>query len=323
MKSIEHFPFDLHALQAFVAVCESGSMSEAARRLGVTSSAVSQLVKSIETQTGAELLDREFRPSRPTVAGAMLLELANELLEHAKRVSTRIADAARASDTLIRLGCVDSFAATVGPALIQALSGSSRQITLWSGLTPVLSEQLRNRELDAAIVTETAVNDPRIKQRLLLSEAFVAVMPKGRASAGKPLMQAMRELPLIRYTRRSVIGQQVERYLQHMGIDSARRFEFDATDPLLSLVASGLGFGITTPLCLWQARQYLPEVEVLPLPASELGRRDFFLMSRESEGEKLSRDIIGVARQALRQHTIPDIRKALPALPDSAIRCPS
>lgn len=323
MRPTEHFPFDLHALQAFVAVCDSGSMGEAARRLGVTPSAVSQAVKAIETQSGALLLDRDFRPSRPTVAGAALRELATELLEHAKRVATRMGEVARTEDSLIRLGCVDSFAATVGPALIQALSGTSRQITLWSGLTPVLGEQLRTRELDVAIVTETAVPDARIQQRLLLSEAFVAVLPRAHRRRHADIVEEIKRLPLIRYTRRSVIGQQVERYLQHVGVDSARRFEFDATDPLLSLVASGLGCAVTTPLCLWQARQYLNEVEVLPLPASELGRREFFLLSRENEWRQLSREVSNVARQALRQHTIPDIRRALPNLPESVIHCPS
>lgn len=323
MRSLDQFPFDLRTLQAFVAVCESGSMNEAARRLGVTQSAVSQLIKAVETQSGTVLLDREFRPARPTVAGTVLLELANELLAHAKQVSTRMADVARAEETLIRLGCVDSFAATVGPALIHALSGTSRQITLWSGLTPVLSEQLRNRELDVAIVTETPLSDPRIKQRLLLSEAFVAVLPKGMQRRHGDILQDVKDMPLIRYTRRSVIGQQVERYLQHVGLDSPRRFEFDATDPLLSLVASGLGYGVTTPLCLWQARQYLGDIDVVPLPASELGRRDFFLVSRESEWQQLSREVTNVVRQALQQHTIPDIRKALPSLPHGAIHCPS
>jgi hypothetical protein len=53
-------PFDLHALQAFVAVCEGGSMIEAARKLGVTQSAISQLIKSLETQSGMVLLDGSF-----------------------------------------------------------------------------------------------------------------------------------------------------------------------------------------------------------------------------------------------------------------------
>jgi DNA-binding transcriptional LysR family regulator len=320
MKSIEDIPFDLHALQAFVAVCESGSMSGAARRLGVTQSAASQLIKSMEVQTGVSLLDREFRPSRPTAAGRVLLELANDLLEHARRISSRVLDAARAGQVMIRLGCVDSFAATVGPALIRALSGTSRQITLWSGLTPILSEQLLNREIDMAIVTETTVDDPRITQRRLLSESFVAVVPKDRVIAPGKARAALGKMELIRYTRRSVIGQQVDRYIRHIGLESPRRFEFDATDPMLSLVASGLGYAITTPLCLWQARQYLDQVAVVALPESELGRRDFFLMARESEWVDLSNEIIGIAQQALHQQTIPDIRKFLPTLPDSAIR---
>lgn len=221
---------------------------------------------------------------------------------------------------MIRLGCVDSFAATVGPALIRGLSGSSRQITLWSGLTPILSEQLLNREIDMAIVTETTVDDPRITQRRMLSESFVAVVPKGRTIAPGKARAALGKMELIRYTRRSVIGQQVDRYIRHIGLESPRRFEFDATDPMLSLVASGLGYAITTPLCLWQARQYLDQVDVVALPESELGRRDFFLMARESEWTDLSSEIIGITQQALRQQTIPDIRKFLPTLPDSAIR---
>jgi DNA-binding transcriptional LysR family regulator len=321
MKSNQTIPFDLHALQAFVAVCECGSMMEAARLLGVTQSAVSQLVKSLEAQSGVILLDRDFRPSRPTVAGRMLVELSNELLDHARRVSARIANASRADEIQIRLGCVDSFAATVGPSLVKAISGTSRQITMWSGLTPVLSEQLQSRELDLAIVTETAIKDPRIHQRLLLSEAFVAVIPKTGEKQPRDFREVLKKLPLIRYTHRSVIGQQVDRYIRHIGVESSRRFEFDATDPMLSMVASGLGCAITTPLCLWQARHYLDEVIVLRLPESDIGRRSFFLLSRESEWTNLSNEIVQLTQQVLKKQTIPGIRKVLPNLAATVIRC--
>lgn len=322
MKSIEAIPFDLRALQAFVAVCDCGSMSEAARLLGVTQSAVSQLVKSLEGQSGVVLLDRDFRPSRPTSAGRILLELSNELLDQARRISARLADVSRAQEVQIRLGCVDSFAATVGPALVKAISGTARQITMWSGLTPMLNEQIQGRELDLAIVTETSLKNPRIRQEQLMSEAFVAVLPKTRKKPDKHGLQAMlKNMQLIRYTPRSVIGQQVERYIRHIGIDSPRRFEFDATDPLLSMVASGIGYAITTPICLWQARHYLKEVTVLPLPDSKLGRREFFLLSRESEWPRLASEIAQLTRQVLTRQTIPEIRKAIPELPATALQC--
>jgi DNA-binding transcriptional LysR family regulator len=130
------------------------------------------------------------------------------------------------------------------------------------------------------------------------------------------------ELPLIRYSQRSVIGQQVERYLRHIGLHAQRRFEFDATDPLLSLVSAGLGWAISTPLCLWQSRQYLDSVTVLPLPLARLGQRDFFLLAREGEYGSLDQEIARVTLNVIRRDTLPAIRRAMPALPANTISCP-
>mgnify|MGYP006157985549 CR=1 FL=1 len=67
-----------------------------------------------------------------------------------------------------------------GAPLIRALSGQARQLQMWSGLTPALTEQMLARELDMVICTETSVHDPRIAQRLLFSEPWVAVFPKAQ-----------------------------------------------------------------------------------------------------------------------------------------------
>lgn len=315
-------PIDLRALQAFVAVCETGSMTAAARQLGVSQSAVSQSVSSLEREQGTNLFDRDSRPPRPNIAGRALLELAGPLLEHAQMVSTRIGDASLTGTLPIRLGCVDSFAATVGPELIRAVSGSARQIALWSGLTPGLTKQLHDREIDMAVCTQTVLSDARIVEIPLFSEAFVVVVARAYLDGREDTdwRAVVQDLPLIRYTARSVIGQQVERFALHLGIDSARRYEFDATDPLLSLVTARLGFAISTPLCLWQARHYLNDIAVLPLPPGRLARRDFFLLHRQGEWEEFAGEIVTLTRRVL-DHTIhPALARALPRLPEDALR---
>jgi DNA-binding transcriptional LysR family regulator len=314
-------PIDLRALHAFVAVCETGTMTAAAKRLGLSQSAVSQSVAALEREQGVILFDRESRPPRPNTAGRALLALAVPLLEHAQLVSERLGDASQAGKLPVRLGCVDSFAATIGPELIRAMSNHTRQVSMWSGLTPALSQQLHDHELDLVVCTQTTLSDSRIVERPLFSEAFVAVVARsyleGRGAGD--WRSVARELPLIRYTARSVIGQQIERYARHIGIDSPRRYEFDATDPLMSLVAARLGFAISTPLCLWQARQYLDEVAVLPLPDSRLGRRDFFLLHRAGEWDDFAEEITALTRSVLQGPVRGGLQRELPQLPEDAL----
>jgi DNA-binding transcriptional LysR family regulator len=197
---------------------------------------------------------------------------------------------------------------------------------MWSGLTPSLTEQLQGRELDFVICTDPALSDPRIAQQLLFSESWVAVFPRDHPvrppAAASELAALAGDLSLIRYSQRSVIGQQIERYLRHIGVQAPHQYAFDATDPLLSLVASGLGWAVSTPLCLWQSRQYLEDVTVVPLPPARLGQRDFFLLSRENEWAGLDGDIARIARDVIRLDTAPAIRRAMPALPANAIFCP-
>ena len=49
---------DLRALEVFVTVCETRSMTLAARQLGMTQPAASYAIKRLEEATGAALIDR-------------------------------------------------------------------------------------------------------------------------------------------------------------------------------------------------------------------------------------------------------------------------
>ena len=154
----------------------------------------------------------------------------------------------------------------------------------------------------------------------------MAVFPKAHPvrplASVRELAELPGGLPLIRYSQRSVIGQQIERFLRHAGVQAPRACEFDATDPLLSLVASGLGWAISTPLCLWQSRHHLDAVQVVPLPPARLGQRHFFLLSREGEWSGLDDEVARVTREVIRRDTAPSIRHRLPALPEAVLSCP-
>ncbi|RWA46856.1 hypothetical protein AU476_35210 [Cupriavidus sp. UYMSc13B] len=89
--------------------------------------------------------------------------------------------------------------------------------------------------------------------------------------------------------------------------------------PLLSLVAAGLGWAVSTPLCLWQSRAWLDQVDLVPIPPSRLGQRDFYLLYRTAEWSDLAADIARITRTALTRELVPAIRAMLPGLPANAI----
>lgn len=81
----------LEAMNAFAKVVATGSYAEAARRLGLTRSAVSKAVMSLEHLLGARLLDRTTRRVTPTEAGRAYYEQALQILADVETVEARIA----------------------------------------------------------------------------------------------------------------------------------------------------------------------------------------------------------------------------------------
>src|SRR5277367_6320262 len=83
----------LNALNAFIAVARRKSFAAAARDLGVSTSALSQSVRLLETRLGVTLLVRTSRSVAPTEPGQRLLEnggaAVDQALESLKTVTAK------------------------------------------------------------------------------------------------------------------------------------------------------------------------------------------------------------------------------------------
>ncbi|MEO8623382.1 MAG: LysR family transcriptional regulator, partial [bacterium] len=67
-------------LEALVAVADSGSFTQAARRLGLTQSAVSHAVTGLEQSLSVALIDRSAQGARLTNAGERVIQHARQIL---------------------------------------------------------------------------------------------------------------------------------------------------------------------------------------------------------------------------------------------------
>jgi DNA-binding transcriptional LysR family regulator len=258
----------LWGIEVFLAVAEEGSISGAARRLGVSPSAVSQQVTGLEQAVDAQLLDRTGRPVRLTPAGAMFRRHAQTILNAEAEARAELAVADLSGLTTLRLGMIEDFNAEVTPDLLTALSRDLKgcRFLLETGASHRMLDQLEARALDMVVAADLAsstADEGWREVHPILAEPFVAVTPKG---------QGIGDLPLIQYTARHLMGRQIAGHLARQNLRPAHRFELDSYHAILAMVAAGEGWTILTPLALHHAARFAGRVSVQPLPFAPLER---------------------------------------------------
>lgn len=308
--------FDLHELRVFLAVAETGSMTAAASRLGLTQSAVSQLIRQLEECMGAVLIDRSQRPVSLTATGRVLQRHAQSIIGDAEALEVAVRYAGSRKVQELSIGVVDSFASTVGPTLIKSLlRTAATHLSFRSGLAHEQAEGLLSRNLDFIITSDPLDDVEGLERYVILSEPFLLLISKTMSSASEflDLKFLAAAHPLIRFSARSQIGAQIERHLRRLGIKAARLLEVDATDTLVAMVSAGLGWAIATPLCLLQVRGNMKDIGTRPFPAAGFSRQ-LHLITRAGEYGELPQHIVDLSCKILRQECLPEIGRLAPWL---------
>ncbi|GGV19577.1 LysR family transcriptional regulator [Streptomyces griseoflavus] len=110
----------LRHLRLFVTVAEELHFSRAAERLGMAQPPLSQAIRALERELGAELFDRSPRGVRLSAAGAALLEEARDLLAREERLRALARRAADGGLGTLRAGVPPDTTAAVLSALLAA-----------------------------------------------------------------------------------------------------------------------------------------------------------------------------------------------------------
>ncbi len=117
---------DFRRMAVFAAVVRQGSMSAAARTLGMSTSAVSQQVRLLEQASGVTLLHRSTRKITLTDAGARFAEHCHAMVHAATQAREQLVQAHDAPTGELRLSAPVGFARHVAPALAPLLADHTR-----------------------------------------------------------------------------------------------------------------------------------------------------------------------------------------------------
>ncbi|MDO6708763.1 LysR family transcriptional regulator [Photobacterium sp. 1_MG-2023] len=308
------FGFDLRSLEVFVATAQSGNMTMAATQLGLTQSSVSQTLSALEQNLKVMLLDRSVRPVELTVAGRYFYDQSCHLLAEAEKTHGVMTKGSFQKLHLLRVAMVDSLATSLGQPLVEVIKRHSENWCISTGRSHMHAQALLSRNVDIIISDDALDNNEHLSRHRILREPFVLVIPSQFAHQIQNLHQAISQLDFVRYTADSLIGATIERYLRRLDLNIPIRMQLDNTFAVLSSVAAGLGWTITTPLCLFQCGLTREKLTCLPLPRDEPFFRNLTLVSRHYELGNLPQILAQDSRQIISERFLPQIRDALPWL---------
>ena len=320
MARAGRLPFDLNALEAFLAVCEARSMAGAAKKLALTQPAVSQAVGDLEQRTGVTLFDRSVRPLALTPAGELMRQRASALLSEARQITAEIRHTARGRLALVRAGLVDSLSRALTGPVASFLAQRAEQVSMQSGLTAAHAGALLTRNLDLFIGVDDMSDVEGFDRFELVTEPYILVMP-ARTRAPRTVAEIARcaeKLPFLRYSARSKTGIEIERHLRRLNIDLPHGLEFDTPFGVTDMVARGNGFAISTPICLAEAALDFAALRTAPLPGPEL-KRTLTLVSRRQELGALPRDLTRACKAALEAAPLKALRAVMPWLSEALV----
>jgi DNA-binding transcriptional LysR family regulator len=308
----------LRAMEMFLAAADSGSMTDAARHLKVTQSAISQQLKLLETEMRVTLMDRNTRPLRLTPAGHALRSHAAEILMHADQARAEVRQIAAGPLPHLRIAMFGTLAGTLSPAIVKAVVRRKlpiKTVSILRGMAVQHVRELPRRDVDVVITSNPLIDVEGMERHELIHERFVLILPKGEVPRGASLREIAARLPMIRYSARTEAGRVIEHHLRRQRIEVPPHHAFDAPEDMFAMIGMGQGWAVTAPTHVVHALTPELDVELRALPKPGLSR-SIVLVARKGEMGMLPQQLANLCRQTLRKEYLSRVRALMPGLAD-------
>jgi DNA-binding transcriptional LysR family regulator len=237
---------DTRQLQAFCAVVEKKSFSQAAEQLGVTQPAVSLQVRALEERLGQTLLDRSGRRVEPTEAGRRLYRSAQRMLALEEQLMEEVAaDDGRLAGTL-SIGASTGPGAHLVPLLLCEFQREHPDLhvalSIWD--TQMVIDRVADRQLEVGVVGALRRHRSLEFEPLVRDQIVLAVPPGHPAADGTISVEDLKQETLIVMQEGAGVRQVVEEELRRAGLrlrGVEPKLELGLQESIKSAVAGGYG----------------------------------------------------------------------------------
>lgn len=241
---------ELRHLRYFVAVAEQRHFGRAADELHVSQSPLSQQIRQLERELGADLLTRTTRRVELTPAGRAFYADAVAVLADLDAARARVRSLAAGWSGLVRVGFTGAASLRHLPLVARLVRSHLPDVQLQLSselLTPAQEQALTDGRLDIGLL-RPPVHQPGLTWRTVAVEPLVLAVPVGHRLAdavGVSVTDLAGEV-LLTYPggARSVVRGAVEAAVHRTGTVVSTVQEVEQTTSMVALVAAGLGVAL-------------------------------------------------------------------------------
>ena len=288
------------AMEVFVAIVETGQMTAAARLVGMTQSAASQHIATLERAYEARLIDRSTRPVKPTQAGRLMYRHATRILNSVADLATDMRHQGPHPISVLRVGMLASIATTLSVPVVQLCRTrfGVQDMTLHAGQSGDHETLLRTKRADIVVSSNPFYDMDGLERHDVLTEAFLLVLPRGYDGPADRIEDVLSRLPLVRFADTTSVGRQTEAHLRRLKLNVPRVIQADRSSMVTACVARGMGFTLLTPTLLIDGFVEQMPLYIRPLPVAGMSRR-ITVVAREKELGELPGTLARTARDVL------------------------
>lgn len=243
-------PLSLTQIAGLVAIAETGSISAAARRLGLTQPAASQQIRNLERRLGLALTERAGGRTHLSAAAEALLAPARAALAAAAEMEALAGRHRVQGLGRLRLGTGATACIHLLPPVLAQLRASAPaiEIVITTGDTPDILAALQAGTLDAGFVTlPGAASLPRggpwrgLSLGLWRADPMCALLPAAWPAAAPLSPAALAAGKLILYEPAGLVRALIDAWFATSGIRAQPAMTLGNAEAIKMLVAGGLG----------------------------------------------------------------------------------
>lgn len=229
--------------RAFIAVAQQGSLSAAARALGVSQPTISSQIATLERQSQIELFHRQGYRMTLSQAGHKLMTLAQKLLALESETEFFLRDSGKLNQGELKIGAVGPFH-VIEMVAAYSTRHPGMKLSIRMGNSQQVLHDLENYTTDVAVLAGL-YERPELLVREYARHAIIlfAHVDHPLARREQVDIEELNGLPLLLREQGSTTRTAIEKALQAAGVKPRTQLEIGSREAIREAVARGLGIG--------------------------------------------------------------------------------